>query len=53
LPKVNWRGGEEPSAAANQMFDRSSFASLSILQTTKATVLPSGESLGSFTPVNA
>ncbi len=52
-PLVNRRGGSEPSAAASQIADRYSLASLSMRPTTYATVEPSGESRGSATPVSS
>ncbi len=52
-PLVNRRGGADPSAAASQIADLYSFASLSTAPTTYATVVPSGESRGSATPVSS
>ena len=50
---VNRRGGADPSAAASQIAALYSFASLSTDPTTYATVVPSGDSRGSATPVSS
>src|SRR5207248_9288913 len=52
-PEVNFRAAREPSNGTVQIAPRYSFASLSMLQTLKATVRPSGESLGSAAPASA
>ncbi len=52
-PVVNRRGGADPSTAASQIAALYSLASLSTDPTTYATVVPSGESRGSATPVSS
>ena len=52
-PVVKRRGGEDTSAAANQIEERYSLASRSMLQTEYATALPSGERRGSTAPVSS
>src|SRR6266516_3992017 len=51
VPEVNFRGGSEPSTGASEMAPRYSLASPSTLQTAKATVPPSGDTLGSAAPL--